>query len=507
MKNLLVHKEGINCNNYTIRNEMYEGQSHIVVPVVMMVEGVHAGSKGPLLHTMDEIGRFPESWNGIPVTIQHPQEGDNFISANSPEAIGKYSVGRIFNVHIDTNKLKAEAWINVDRITSLSPIALQHIKEQQPLDVSTGAFLEEIESQGQYNNEQYIAIATNLRPDHLALLPGGVGACSWNDGCGIRVNKKGGIMEEEGKKVEKTKSVITINKGDNPIEITMKELVNENLSVFPITNEVGYVEIRQLIQRKLDSMDTETRVHYLRELFSNFFIYEVTIRDAEVEGPLLYKRFYTVQEDGGIEFTGEPQRVKREVNYIIVNKLVRTTKKGGKTMDEEKKPCCPDKVDALIANKATKWSKDDKEWLLTQSEEMIEKLFPVETEEKDDPVTQKKEEKKEEIEVNKEKKPKTTEEYLEGLPEEVRESVQTGLRLNAEKRSNLIKTIVDNSNEGVWNEEELKKQDTSMLEKLAKSVSKVDYSGMAAHKEVEIVDNEQEEKLLPNFPTERKEDK
>jgi hypothetical protein len=505
MIDLLIHKEKVNCNNYTIRRETYEGQSHIVIPVVMMIEGVHAGSRGPLLHTVEELGRFPESWNGVPVTIQHPQKDGEFVSANSPEIIAQYGVGRIFNAHMEANKLKAEAWINENRITTISPEAFRYIQNKEPLDVSTGAFVEEVDSQGQYNNEQYVAIATNLRPDHLALLPGGTGACSWTDGCGIRVNEKGGTMTEEGKKIELPNSII-INKGDKKIEISMKELVNQNLSIFPITNEVGFIEIRQLIQRKLDSMDTDTRIHYLRELFSDFFIYEVTIRNAEVDGPLLYRRSYMVQEDGGVEFTGEPQRVKKEVNYIIVNnKLIRTTKKGGKQMAEEKKPCCPDKVDALIANKATKWAEGDKEWLLTQTEEVIDKFFPLETKEEEAPVTQSKKEEK--IEVNEEKKPKTTDEYLESLPKDVRESVQTGLRLNAEKRSNLIKTILDNSNEGVWSEEDLKKQDTSMLEKLAKSVSKVDYSGMAAHTEIEMVDNDQEDKLLPNFPSERKEAK
>jgi len=52
--------------------------------------------------------------------------------------------------------------------------------------------------EGVWNEEEYHSIVRNYRPDHLALLPGAIGACSWEDGCGIRANKdikKGGKDE------------------------------------------------------------------------------------------------------------------------------------------------------------------------------------------------------------------------------------------------------------------------------------------------------------------------
>ena len=67
--------------DYVIRSDVYEGRTHIVVPVIMMVEGVHNGSQGPLLHLAEDLGKFPESWDGIPVTIQHPTVDGGNVSA------------------------------------------------------------------------------------------------------------------------------------------------------------------------------------------------------------------------------------------------------------------------------------------------------------------------------------------------------------------------------------------------------------------------------------------
>ena len=86
---------------YDIKLVVHQEKAHLVVPVVMMVEGVHNGSQGPLLHEITELGKFPESWNGRPVVIYHPEDEDgNPISANSPEVIDKVTVGRVYNLSL-----------------------------------------------------------------------------------------------------------------------------------------------------------------------------------------------------------------------------------------------------------------------------------------------------------------------------------------------------------------------------------------------------------------------
>lgn len=153
-----------------------------------MVEGVHAGSHGPILHTAAELSKFTDAWNGIPVTIKHPMQNNIYVSANQPEVL-ETAVGQIFNTKFDNGKLKAQAWLELKKLEEISPLATAYIRQGKQLEVSVGVFTDEIPTEGTWNDEQYAATAANYRPDHLALLPGEQGACSWNDGCGIRVNE------------------------------------------------------------------------------------------------------------------------------------------------------------------------------------------------------------------------------------------------------------------------------------------------------------------------------
>jgi hypothetical protein len=171
----------------------WDGKKCFVIPVVMMVEGVHNGSHGPVFHSAEELGKIVEAWNGIPVTVGHPTNGEgSFISANSPNVLTEWAVGKVFNSQMDGTKLKAEVWIEADRLVVVSETAFNEIQSGHVMEVSVGVFSDEEETEGEWNGEKYKAIARNHRPDHLALLPGEVGACSVNDGCGLRVNLKGG---------------------------------------------------------------------------------------------------------------------------------------------------------------------------------------------------------------------------------------------------------------------------------------------------------------------------
>jgi len=181
--------------NYEIREEVHDGKEYIVVPIVMMVEGVHHGNRGPVLHQAQELSKFVETWNGRPITVGHPEVEGHAVSANaSPEVHDQVTVGHVFNANYN-NGLRAEAWLDVQRLAAVSPLALTYIYEGQPIDVSVGVFNDTAYIEGEWRGETYESIASNYRPDHLALLPGERGACSWDDGCGIRLNKEGGEMD------------------------------------------------------------------------------------------------------------------------------------------------------------------------------------------------------------------------------------------------------------------------------------------------------------------------
>jgi hypothetical protein len=464
----------VRASEYQIRQETFEGRRHLVVPVVMMVEGVHNGSRGPLLHTAEELGRFVNVWDGIPITIQHPQSDGVFVSANSPEQLG-LSVGRVFNTHLDGDKLRAEAWLDESKLIAISPEALEYIRQGKPLDVSVGVFNDEIPETGEWNDEHYEAIATNHRPDHLALLPGGRGACSWEDGCGIRVNKEGGNME---------KGLIQ----------DIKSLNQRGYAAIPIVNKQGYRELMETLRSKLDAMDTADRMYFLVEVYENEFVYEV--RSRETESSTLYKRGYSTNENDEIEVAESPVEVRRKVEFVTMSdeKRMKRTKFNNNNKKEggNEMACCEDKVDRLIANAQTKFTANDKEWLLAQSEETIDKLFP-------NPV--KEEKKEDQPQVNREmalevlnlQKP---EDYLALMPEKMKSNFETGLKLYQDSRKEKIDSIVENSE---FAAEDLSDYTDAVLDKLFNSFNKSqgNYAGNGSTKIKINAQQETEEMLLP----------
>jgi len=452
----------VQANHYIVRSEMHEGKKHLVVPVVMMVEGVHNGSHGPLLHTIDELGKFPEAWNGIPVCIGHPQQNGTSVSANSPDIVESQTVGRVYNTRIEGKKLKAEAWLDEEKLKNLAPDAYEYIKQGRPIDVSVGVFTEDDFVEGTWGGEKYKGIARNHRPDHLALLPGGVGACSWSDGCGVRINAEGG-------KSNVKKKLMTVN-----------DLAKEGYSVL-LANEFSHNDIAQAIQAKLDRMDDDVKSHYLHAVFDNYFVYEKVDRNSgQTE---LLKRTYEVnEEDGSIEFTGEAVPVMRKVEYVTFElKRTKSAKGGINSMANEKKPACPKKIDLLIHSPHSPFEEKDKELLESLDAELIDKIAaPVAILEGKDKM-EKQEEKKEPqvnaeqaIQVLKETL-KTPEEFIKILPEEMQDQLRSGLKLHKEHRNKLIENIMTNSD--VFSKEELEAKATEELEKLSKLVKvPADYS-------------------------------
>ncbi len=448
-------------HNHTVESQEFQtvshqGRDHWIIPVIMMVEGVHHGSAGPLLYTAEELGRQVIAWNGTPVVIGHPSDEGASISANLPE-LTEQIVGRLYNTHMDGLKLKAEAWIDIDHLQSVSELAYNYLMENRVLEVSIGVLAEELDKQGEFNNEEYRAVAQNLQPDHLALLPGGVGACSWNDGCGVRVNQKS-------KANEKIMVNLKTLSGDNLFKQLLKEGIGTHL--IPISNETGYREIMNNVQQKLDQLDNDIRMHFLEDLFVNNFIYRVHNRENGETS--FYQRSYTVQQDGSIEFGGEPVQVRKDISYVVMEsgKLKRNkfSNKSQVMKDENASPC---KIDALIANDANQWTEKDKEWLLTLEDDQFARLTPEKVVEKPAVTTNKDEPVKKEavkteapvvdgpVKINSEdiekgvkavfNDMKSPEDFINLLPEGMKGQMNSGLKMYNEKRVALIKGIVDNS--------------------------------------------------------------
>ncbi|MGE0366943.1 MAG: DUF2213 domain-containing protein [Phycisphaerales bacterium] len=156
----------------------------VVVPVVMAKSGVVMNGS---LTVEGEL--IPESWNGVPVTVGHPEDNKGaFQTANDPGTLTEWAIGRIFNATVEDGALKGEAWLEIDRANNVAPGLIKSLERGEEIDVSTGYFCVEDPVAGQSNGREFNTIARNINPDHLALLPNEQGACSWADGCGVRFN-------------------------------------------------------------------------------------------------------------------------------------------------------------------------------------------------------------------------------------------------------------------------------------------------------------------------------
>ena len=100
------------------------------------------------------------------------------------------SVGRFFAPQaMDGPRLVGEAWQRYGERSSASaempPKWGVKIEANEIVEVSTAFYPYTALQQGLFNGTTYRGVHRNLRPDHLALLPNGIGACHAGMGCGI----------------------------------------------------------------------------------------------------------------------------------------------------------------------------------------------------------------------------------------------------------------------------------------------------------------------------------
>jgi hypothetical protein len=467
-------------DGYKPRTEMFDGRKHLVVPVVLMVSGVHNGSHGPVLHTEDDLAKYPASWNGIPVVVQHPEENGVNVSANSPEILDQAIVGRVFGTRFDEGKLRAEVWLDEKRLSRISPESLECIRNQAPLEVSVGVFTDDEEVEGRWGDETYTAVSHNHRPDHLALLPGSKGACSWDDGCGIRANKEGGNVNEVKVNVSKKAGM---EKGDLMQLIdSLRSLVDAKGTISSVPEAVGY--------------------SFLEEVYDDSVVYCTTMPAGEKK---YFKQSYKTKDDGTVELVDDAVEVKKEVKF----QTNEPPKKGGiDQMAEKKKGCCPEKVELLIQSEVMSFDEDQRDWLEGLDEDQVDNLLELENSAQalqDENTTLKEQVASLEARVAdlekllEEKNVKANEaapqmntdqaikvlkdhlsdpaRFLQLLPDETRKQMEHGLRLHKAYREDLISKIQTNAPEEVYTEDELRVMEDRDLERLNKLVKpKVDYS-------------------------------
>lgn len=431
------------------RFAVMEGRDYIVLPVTILVEGVHAGSSGPIFYPLEQMEKFATAWNHKPVVVYHPKVNGQYVSADDPTILTANKVGILMSNRISGNAQVAEAWLEKSRLKEVDPRILDSIDKGLVVEVSTGLFSDNDETPGTWNGEEYIGTATNFRPDHLALLPDLIGACSIEDGCGM-------FTASQAIKPEKAKEI------QHMLSNALKDEEEK-----PVNNELSHDQIRSELSEEIwkatqyDKVETYKSAGWLYDVYDDYVVYCVEDK--------YYRQNYT-KSDTAVELSGDPVEVQREVKFSPISNDEENDMGKETTANCD----CP-KVKALVDGLVTankNWSESDREWLLTQNENILKKFTAMEAEVKEEPKEE--EDEKEETVVNTttvtppaKKKKMTAEEYVQNAPAgPVREMLARGLSaLNAERKR--LTDIILSNETNQFSAEELAKFDASMLQKLA----------------------------------------
>jgi hypothetical protein len=153
----------------------------------MMTEGVRSGSQGPKYYPAATLQKHPSVWNHKPVVVLHPKKDGVDVSAADPDILNTRCVGVVLN-SVYNGKLTADAWLEVDRLNAIDPRIMNALEAGKPVEISTGILVEEDFTAGEFDGKPYSSVVKNMIPDHLAILPDALGACSVKDGCGMLAN-------------------------------------------------------------------------------------------------------------------------------------------------------------------------------------------------------------------------------------------------------------------------------------------------------------------------------
>jgi len=238
----------------------------------------------------------------------------------------------MMNTRFVDGKLKSEAWIDVALADKVDKRVMEAVNNSTMMELSTGVFVDVENEPGIYNKESYDGIARNYRPDHLALLPDQIGACSIADGAGFLRNKAG----------EKLKMV------------ELLEIVG-NLT----GNVLSHDDIRMVLASLLTNRFTNGVQEFpiwVTNVFPKQVIYE--------DGGKLYRLAYSVSKDVVELGDGPPEEVKERRSYVPVTNNNETQNKN---MEENQKL-----IKGIVGN--AEWTEDDRKTLEAMSAAQLKRI-------------------------------------------------------------------------------------------------------------------------------------
>jgi hypothetical protein len=408
-----------------LRYETLEGKEYVVCPVAMITPGVHSGSNGPLRYESSELGKHAGVWNHKPIVVYHPEINGKGVSACDPVVINNRKIGLILNARYERNKLRCDAYIDLERVKDVDERVYDAICNGEMMEVSTGMFSDLEKVSGEDNGKKFIGTVKNIKPDHLAILPDKKGACSLADGAGL-------FQLNESHLEHVTRSVQDYLVG----ALTQKSMIEilRNAKSMTSIHESLVAQVRMLLGRE--------EVWVLDVFTDGSFIYE--------DGDKLYRLEFTLDEEENPMLTSDPVEVERVVKYMPVSGFATNGEVLETPTTMESEMTKNEIVDGLIANDRTQFTEENREFLMGMDEGQLALLEPVQNAES--PATPKEpntepegEEAGTVLNESSEGAP-SLEEYITNAPPEVQEVIRQGQAQIAEKKNNLVGRITANKN-------------------------------------------------------------
>lgn len=468
----------INATGCQTRYEELEGRRYLVVPMVMLTEGVHQGSKGPLYYPPEELAKTPAVWNTKPIVVYHPKINGQGVSACTPEILSSSRVGMVMGTRYEDGKLKAEAWLDDEKMDRVDPRIRQFIANKQVMEISTGLFTDNAPESGDWRGEPYTHVARNYRPDHLALLPDETGACSAKDGAGLLRNQS----EATPMPIERIYPVengfvsgaqrrwyFANWAGTKEIKSPRGSWTKKIDTSGAILNaaQKSHNQLRAELQSALQERFGDSA--HVEDVYPKFIIYcrhtpmaaSMPMSDGPMPSstPEYYKLGYGTV-DGKIQLDNDsPTEVRRVMEYqtvdgdYVANLLTESAEAASHAISFLGESSMPnaDKqaiVSALIANESTHWDEDDREFLMELDDAQIDKIAAnampamdpdAEMEDEEMPMKKKKGKKNDAAAPA-----MNAEEYIAAAPPEIREMLRSGLEAHAKQKTELVEAITAN---------------------------------------------------------------
>lgn len=167
------------------RKETLLGREYLVTPATLIIPKVLNGNRGRGYYPLDEIEAGAGAWNIMPIVRNHPVVNGQAVTARNPIILQERGMGFVFNSKVD-GKLTAETWFDVENTKRVDPNIYSAVERGDRIELSTGLDVSFDMTKGVTNaGEEYDWVARSHKPDHLAVITNGKGACSIDHGCGV----------------------------------------------------------------------------------------------------------------------------------------------------------------------------------------------------------------------------------------------------------------------------------------------------------------------------------